>query len=196
MSDLACFRLDRLRRPTSAAAVLLPLALLAGCENVFQQPERRPCPPVRLEATTSEMTRFRPGPGRDLTDVVMTAELTGYQGACEYGDDDNTVRVELQLGFRAALGPAAESRRQSFDYFVAIPRFLSDPAGKQVFGTELEFPENVDRVRYAGEEVSVTVPVGEGESALDYPVYIGFQLTPAQADYNRTKGLGGTGATQ
>ncbi len=171
--------------------ILMPLALLAGCEGVFQQPERRPCPPVRLEATTSELTRFRAGPGRDLTDVVVTAEITGYRGTCEYDDDDNTVRLDLQLGFRAALGPAAESRRQSFDYYVAIPRFLPDPAGKQVFTAELEFPDNVDRVRYSGEEVSVTVPLGQGDSALDYPVYLGFQLTPAQVDYNRDQGLGG-----
>jgi hypothetical protein len=170
---------------------LAPLTLLAACENVFQQEERRPCPPVKLEAATSEMTLFRDGPGRDLTDVVMTAEITGYRGACLYDDDDGVIEVELQPRFAAALGPAARGRQQTLDYYIAIPRFIPDPAGKQVFTVALPFPDNIDRVRHVGEDVVLSIPLGQGDSALDYPIYVGLQLTPAQIEYNRTQGVGG-----
>ncbi|MBB4285427.1 hypothetical protein [Roseospira goensis] len=193
------------RRPRAARALalvplLLPVlllgGLLTGCANVFENREARPCPPVRLEASTAELTRFRPGPGRDLTDVVLEAELAGFQGECQYLDDDaedatTAARVDLVLDMTAALGPAAEGRRQDIRYFVAIPRFYPAPAGKQVFETSILFPEGTDRVRYVGEEVSVTVPMAAGESALDYPIYIGFQLTADQVEFNRAQRPGG-----
>jgi hypothetical protein len=174
------------RRRVAALALLLPL-LSAACTDVFRQPETRPCPPIRLERTTAELTRFRPGPGRDLTDVVLEAELTGYQGTCAYNDAGDAVTVELTLAFAAALGPAADDRTQAFSYFVAVPRFFPEPAGKKVFEATITFPEGTDRVRYAGEELAITVPLAEGTSARDVPVYIGFQLSEAEVEYNRNQ---------
>ncbi|WP_299441303.1 hypothetical protein [uncultured Rhodospira sp.] len=181
-------------RPTGLAlAGLVGLGfLLSACSNaVFKREETRPCPPVRLEASTAQLTQFRPGPGRDLTDVVLEADLTGYQGACQYDDDEGVVRVDLTLSFAAALGPAATERRQAFAYYVAIPRFYPDPKGKQVFETAIAFPEGTDRVRYAGEELSLELPIAESGTAEDLPVYVGFQLTPEQMEYNRAQGAGG-----
>jgi hypothetical protein len=165
--------------------------LLAACSGpVFEREETRPCPPVRMEATTADLTRFRPGPGRDLTDVVLEAELTGYQGECQYDDDARSVRVDLVLAFSASLGPAATDRQQAFEYYVAIPRFYPDPKGKQVFESTIVFPENTNRVRYVGEELSIEVPLGADGAAAEVPVYIGFQLTAEQIEYNRAHATG------
>ncbi|SDE05144.1 hypothetical protein SAMN05421720_1035 [Rhodospira trueperi] len=165
--------------------------MLSACSGpVFEREETRPCPPVRMEATTVDLTRFRPGPGRDLTDVVLEAELTGYQGECQYDDDEQSVRVDLVLAFSASLGPAATERQQAFEYYVAIPRFYPDPRGKQVFESTIVFPENTNRVRYVGEELSIEVPLGADGAAAEVPVYIGFQLTPEQIEYNRAHATG------
>jgi len=177
--------------PALAGLVGLGVLLSACSGSVFTREETRPCPPVRLEATTAQLTQFRPGPGRDLTDVVLDADLTGYQGSCQYDDDEGVVRVDLTLSFAAALGPAAADRRQAFKYYVAIPRYYPDPKGKQVFETAIAFPEGTDRVRYVGEEVRLSLPVGEGGTADDLPIYVGFQLTPEQMEYNRAQGAGG-----
>lgn len=185
------FRAARLRATAAALlAIGLPVLLVGGCTDVFKREERRPCPPVRLEASTAEMTRFRAGPGRDLTDVVMEAEITGFQGACQYADEGDSVEIELVLGFAASLGPGADSRTQTFRYFVAVPRFFPDPAGKKVFETTLTFPDGIDRVRYGGEELTITVPVDPAEGAMAMPVYIGFQLTEEQIEFNRTQRSG------
>ncbi|MQX35988.1 hypothetical protein [Roseospira navarrensis] len=166
----------------------LALAVLAGCSSgVFQRTEDRPCPPVRVEATSSEVTQFREGPGRDLTDVVLEAEIAGYQGECQYDDDEGSVTVELVLDMTASLGPAATARTQNVRYFVALPRFYPSERGKRVFESALAFPANADRVRYVGEELSITVPMDPTDSAEDYPIYVGFQLTPEQAEYNRSQ---------
>jgi len=171
----------------SSALAVVPLGLLAACSGVFEQAEERPCPPVRLEASTATLTAFRPGQGRDLTDVELEAEIVGYQGECQYDDEDGSVTVDLALGMTAALGPGATERVQAIRYFVALPRFYPSEQGKQVFEASLAFPENIDRVRYVGEELSINVPMDPDDSALDYPIYIGFQLTPEQVEYNRTQ---------
>ncbi|KAA5607659.1 hypothetical protein F1188_02570 [Roseospira marina] len=173
-------------RLTPLVLGLLP-GLLAGCSGAFEQAEQRPCPPVRLEATTATLTAFRPGPGRDLTDVELEAELAGYRGECQYDDDDGTVTVDLALDITASLGPAATERTQTLRYFVALPRFYPNERGKQVFESTLAFPANMDRVRYVGEELSIEVPMDPDDSALDYPIYIGFQLTPEQVEFNRSQ---------
>jgi len=171
----------------SSALAVVPLGLLAACAGVFEQAEERPCPPVLLEASTATLTAFHPGPGRDLTDVELEAELAGYQGECQYNDDDGSVTVDLALDMMAALGPAATGRVHTIQYFVALPRFYPSERGKQVFEASLAFPDNIDRVRYVGEELSIEVPMDPNDSALDYPIYIGFQLTPEQVEYNRTQ---------
>jgi hypothetical protein len=172
-----------------AAALLVPVALLlSACSGeMFQRTEERPCPPVLLESSTATLTQFRPGPGRDLTDVVMEAELAGYQGECQYDDETGVVTVDLALDINASLGPAATDRSQTLRYFVALPRFYPSERGKQVFETTLAFPDSMNRVRYVGEELSIEVPMDPNESALDYPIYIGFQLTQDQVEFNRAQ---------
>jgi len=182
----------RSRGPIAILAVTVLLApVLAACSGMFgNSEEERPCPPVRIDKAASTLTTFRPGGGRDLTDVALEAELVGFQGACKYDDDDSAVEVEVTLAFAASLGPGAQSRNQTFQYFVAVPRYFPNPVGKKVFDAPLVFPDNTDRIRYVGEELRLRLPLDLGESGAAYPVYLGFQLTPEQLEYNRAQGPG------
>ena len=180
------------RRTGAAVAValgLLAVPALSGCSGGLfgGGEEERPCPPVRIDKTASTLTQFRPDGGRDLTDVTLEAELVGYQGTCQYDRDDRAVEVEVTLAFTAALGPGARAREQSFRYFVAIPRYFPNPLGKKVFDARLVFPDNTDRIRYVGEELRLRLPLDLGESGTAYPVYLGFQLTPEELEYNRAQ---------
>ncbi|MBB4264420.1 hypothetical protein [Roseospira visakhapatnamensis] len=170
------------------AASLLTAPALTACSGVFGGGEEaRPCPPVRIDRAASTLTQFRADGGRDLTDVTLEAELVGYQGACEYDDDGRAVEVEVTLGFTAALGPGARSRDQTFQYFVAVPRYFPSPVGKKVFDARLVFPEGTDRIRYVGEELRLRLPLDLGESGAAYPVYLGFQLSAEELEYNRAQ---------
>jgi len=176
----------------SAPALFLLLLLLAApalsaCSGLFSRGEDRPCPPIRIDRAAATLTHFNPGGGRDLTDVALEAELTGFQGTCEYDDDDRAVEVEVTLDFAAVLGPGARSRQQPIQYFVAVPRYFPNPVGKRVFEAVLTFPENTDRIRYVGETLQLRLPLDLGESGSAYPVYLGFQLTPEELEYNRTQ---------
>jgi hypothetical protein len=72
---------------------------------------------------------------------------------------------------------------------VAIPAFYPKPAAKQVFQVSFKFPEgNINTMMVRDEEVRITLPLGADQSSSDVPVYVGFQLTSEQLNFNR-KGM-------
>ena len=138
---------------------------------------------------TSELTTFRPGPGRDLTDVVLDARIDRFEGECvtdlEKGRSVK-VNVDLQLIFEAIRGPANETREGNFSYYVAIADRSGTILTKKVFNTEFEFEGNRNRVGGV-EELTQEIPLRAGELGEDFDIFIGFQLDSQQLDYNRAK---------
>lgn len=179
------------RRAVAAARrtglLLLPALLLAGCETVntiIAGPgPPPPCPRVAKIEDASRLTRFQ-GTGRDLTDVAFEAEIGQIASACDYGSD--SVDVALQIQFIASRGPADQQRRAPFTWFIAVARpDLTVPAGgRQAFDSVIEFPGN--QVRAAIEEQpEVEIQLQEGEVGRRYVVYVGFELTPDELEFNR-----------
>lgn len=164
-----------------AAAIVAPIAL-SGC-SVFQKKAPPPCPPVYILSDASHVTKFRPGPGRDLTDVEMEAEVIAFKGGCSY--DDKGANVELQLSFMVKRGAAGRGRNFELSYFVAIPKFFPDPAAKGVFTVPVVFPEGVDQARVNDEDVTMAIPVKDKDVINNYEIYIGIQTTPEELELNR-----------
>jgi len=171
-----------MRKPARfVAAALLPL-VLASC-SVLQKQEVPPCPPVYILADAGKLTKFRPGPGRDLTDVEYEAEIQGYTGGCKY--DEKGAIVDLQVSFALKRGPADTDRKAEFSYFTAIPHFYPAPEAKAVFPVTIDFPEGVNYVRFTDEEVVMRVPVKDKDVINKYEIYLGFQETAEELDRNR-----------
>jgi hypothetical protein len=171
--------------PYALAFIACGIALsLSGCSgNPFKKEPAKPCPSVAMAADTANLTQFKPGPGRDITDVDVEAEIISFVGSCGYKKD--TVELTLQLVIAATRGPANTSRKVEFAYFIAVPAFFPAPAAKEVLPVSIEFPEGMNQVRYRDGEVTMTIPLQPGELADKYEVYVGMQLTPAQLEYNR-----------
>ncbi|NBC95736.1 MAG: hypothetical protein GVY27_05200 [Deinococcus-Thermus bacterium] len=132
------------------------------------------------------MTQFRPGGGRDLTDVVARAIVADYTGECTYRDSPDRVEVEMALALVAERGPAAEGGPVSVDYFVSV----LDPEGrilnKRVFTAEMEFEDAGPRggsLQQLRQEIPLP-GLGVGQA---YGIVVGFQLTPEQLRYNRER---------
>lgn len=168
---------------------VLALFVLAACtvENAPVVPPA--CPTIVIVNDTAELTAFRPGPGRDLTDVVLDARLDRFDGTCETDlEDDRSgqVDVDLQLFFEATRGPADQSREGRFDYFVAIAERGGAILAKKVFETEFEFEGNRNRIGIV-EELTQEIPLRPGKLGDDFDIFVGFQLTPEQLEYNRAR---------
>jgi hypothetical protein len=172
-----------LRRVVIAAA--LPVAL-AGCSALGGKKEPPPCPEVNVLADTAKFTRFKPGPGRDITDIALQGEITGYKGSCKYDRDSKQLTVTLQVSMTFTRGPAAKGSEARAAYFIAVPAYFPKPEAKQVLGVRFAFQPPADHVQITDNEVDVVLPVAD--FAKDLPnrqIYVGFQLDPAELDYNR-----------
>jgi hypothetical protein len=166
----------------SSAALVAVTFALAGCSSL-QKKEPPACPPVYVLGDASRVTKFKPGPGRDLTDVEVEAEIASFKGEC--GADDEGVRIELQVTVEARRGPADTDRKAELSYFLAIPAFFPAPEAKAVFPVAITFPEGDNTVRYTDEVVTLTIPVKAGEDADQYEVYVGFQTSQEELERNR-----------
>jgi hypothetical protein len=178
----------------SRFVVLAALAMLvAGCSDayrsvtgVFKKKQEFVCPRGAIVKDASRLTTFRPGPGRDITDIKFEARLPRLLIGCKY--DDKGVEVQTSVTIIGARGPADTTHRAQVRYFVAVLNPRNQVIGKKEFSTQLEFPINIDRGAVS-EELVERIPVGRDVSASGYTVVVGFQLTRAELQYNRTKNV-------
>lgn len=174
-----------LSRLVLAFALIVPLA---GCSSWFSRKEPPPCPEGAILKDAARKIVYRPGPGRDITDVVFEATLPRINIACRY--DDTGVAVDTAVTIVGARGPADTTRRAEVRYFVAVLDPDNAILGKREFQTTLQFPINVDRGATT-EELVQRIPVGKNVSAGNFTIIVGFQLTREELEANR-KARGGS----
>jgi hypothetical protein len=161
-------------------------ALLGACAPDRTVP---PCPDVRVDSATANVTQFREGPGRDVGDIVYQAEIVSYEGSCtqDLTNDEGEAEVEMEVEFALATGAAAAKGDVPLYYFVAIPQLFPDPAAKQVFEVRRESPGGASKADRWTERVNLTLPVTKARPSAAYDIYVGFQLTDEQLAFNRTR---------
>lgn len=155
--------------------VLLALGACAG------EPETRPCPQTVVLNDASRQVKFN-GQGRDLTDIHFEASITAGGVTCEY--DENVLDVDVQVQVTASRGPANSDRLANINYFVAIARTDQTVLARKSFDLAIPFPGN--RTRWvAVEEIGQIIPLEAGTHGGNYKIYVGFDLTPEELEYNR-----------
>lgn len=166
------------------AALLLPLA---SC-GLFEDPPL-PCPLVSIMDQAKQVTFYRPGPGRDLTDITYHVGIRDLAYECDYDFDDmgNRVAVNFNVLFVAERGPAAEQGRVEIPYFVAMTDPGQNILTKKRFTAALEFEGNAVRAQKV-EELAQLIPFPLHADGSEYKSFIGIQLTPGQLDDIRRAG--------
>ena len=173
--------LGRMRRTPVTALFLV----LAGC-GLFGADILLPCPRSVVLADAAELVDFRPGPGRDLTDVRLEAAISGVRSDCEY-DEDGFVDVDLDVAIELTRGPALEGGEAArAAYFVVITDPEDKVVAKRVFALDVEFPGAALRARTV-QELTQRIHYLPEPSAAAYRIFVGFQLTRDQLDYLRAR---------
>jgi hypothetical protein len=165
------------------------LVAAAGSLGACSQPDAfaPACPQLSLLQDGVDLTRFT-GAGRDITDLVLEAHLTGVPATCHWADKAHTkVEAKLQVAISFGRGPGMNGRT------VDVPYFLAASEGdtildKRIFTARAEFPNNSDRVGVTTPEVSMVFPVSAEKSAAAFKITVAFQLTPEELAYNRGHG--------
>ena len=187
----------RLRSVRNAIAVALALTV-GGCgavdeikSSIFGADEfAPPCPSVAILTDAQSLANFKPGVGRDLTDVTFNARFVDVISSCVYKQKDEQfvgVDITLQAVFEAERGPADRSRSGAFKYFVAIPQFYPNPQGRSEFAMKVGFPSNRSKLRISDAPVTINIPINAQRSGANYDVYVGFVLDKSQIELNRKR---------
>lgn len=165
--------------------ILATLALFsAGCGTVFDRRPPPKCPPIFILKDAGSLTRYTPGAGKDITDVLFQAKIIDFRGVCDYTKDRTMVEIDLDLAFDLVRGPANRDRKAAFQYFVAIPRFHPAPQGRNTFSIRATFAGQATRTR-TNDRIQVEIPLDPKISRDDYAIYLGFQLTRQELEENR-----------
>jgi hypothetical protein len=165
-------------RLLAIAALVLPLA---AC-GLFDDPPP-PCPLVSIMDQAKEVTNYRAGPGRDLTDVTYHVAIGDLAYECDYDFDDgrNSVTIAFNILLVAERGPAAEGGRIEVPYFVAVTDPERRILAKRQFSAILEFDGNAVRTQKV-EELAQVIPFPHDADGSEYRSFIGLQLTREQLD--------------
>jgi hypothetical protein len=179
-------RRSRAWRPWAFAALAL-LISVGACKT----PPPLPCPQVIVLDDASRLTRFADGPGRDLLDVAFKAEMPEVFAACRKQKQGLEVTVAPTIA--VTRGAAAAPSPAEVPFFVSV----LDPSGailnKQQFGAAFDLSGNRSRVMRREDDPPVTVLLPPGRNWEDYRIYVGFQLTPEELQFNEQQGELGRG---
>lgn len=158
------------------ATLLLSLSACGPERNKFPPP----CPGTTILGDAADINLYRPGGGRDLTDLVLHGRIVGMQGTCQQGDKRDQLAVSVSVGVELTRGPAMQGLQATVPVFIAVVTAGDTILDKRVYSMRVDFPSNVDRVTMAPGTIQLVLPVGAEKSGADYTVVAGFQLTPDQ----------------
>ncbi len=179
-----------------AKFTLLALALgvgLSACDTVdslkvWRKAKPEPCPRVTVLRNAAELTKFKPGPGRDLIDVLFEAKVTNVYSACEYDVDYDTragsIHAQIAPVILGKRGPADTSRLAEVEYFVAMVDEQKNILQKSVFPLKLAFPGNLVQNEVRDEPIDLTITTDGSKDGTAYEIYVGFQLSEEEMAYN------------
>jgi len=164
---------------TLAVAALAVCALTAVVPAAAKSKARVPasaCPSVSILPDAVRITQLKAGR------IDLKAEIRDPAIACSV--TGGKAKSKLSFWVKSAISPMSDVSPRNVPYFVAII-VDGQVIGKEVFNLPLAF--GADRKLLVKEKVArIDIPVDSKRNAEDYSVTIGFQLTPEQAEYNRT----------
>ena len=163
------------------------LFAVAGCSSIGNtldsRPNVGPCPVAASLYDASRLVELH-GDER-IGNVGFTAEIVGVRSYCRY-TGDNPISVELDIDFAFGRGPAAESDRRRYEYFVTVTRRNLAVIEKEKFALDVRFPEGQERVNVTESLKGIVIPrADETISGMNFEILVGFELTEEQLAFNR-----------
>lgn len=173
------------------AASALALAL-SSCSILNKNTPILPCPKTKVLSDASSFTRFRDGPGRDLSDITFEGQIAKTISSCEYSIDkdsgNGTLSVTMNVVFNAIRGPAAKKNNVPFNYFVAVTDTSKKILSKNTFRMDLTFPANVSRLKRQDKKIILNIPLGPKDDGSEFILFAGFRLSGEELKFNRSNG--------
>lgn len=166
-------------------------ALLAGCSNVpfAGKPIVQPCPTYFILEDAAALTKFKDGPGRDLTDIEYRAEMKTVELTCLSNIDretkSGTMDVDVVPVVGAELGAAYSGETATLPYFVVVTNAEKKILYRDELRFEISFKGNRTRLIARPATTTIEIPITPEVNSKYYQIYSGFALSEDQAAFNR-----------
>ena len=162
--------------------MLLAVAAVAGCSQKIVV-----CPIPAILADTNSVTVMRPGTAPDLANELFTVTLTNAEGDCVYNQSTQVVRASMDLTFHATRAPSREAATYTVPYFVVV-HAKERIFAKRLYTLKVSFAAGAATADIQESPADTSIKISAGKLPWNYQEMAGFQLTPAQIAYNKTKG--------
>ena len=178
-------------RSLATTVLLLALTSVAACGGngavkrlaSILKAEEKPCPAAVVVAEARNIYDLAPG-GSTPEHLRVAGRITVPVAECKYRK--GKIAVELDLPFEAARGPVLKKGRLTleFPYFVAIADRYDNILGKETFVATIKLGGDQERAGTV-EKIEQVIPLGPEQDGSHFVIYVGFQLTPDQVEFNR-----------
>lgn len=169
--------------PSRFAVLGLALLVLAGCNTA----NVNNCPVAVILANASRMVVFKPGATKDLSGEAYRVFLTSTSTGCSIDQKTGKTDSSLTLQFRATRAPSAEGAHFTVPYFVAVtqgPRLIA----KRILNVSFDFAPGAATATFSASPADFNIQMEKGHRPFEYELMAGFQMTPAQVEYNKKMG--------
>ena len=157
----------------------LSLALVAPVAHAKSQARAKPvaCPAISILTEATRVTQMQNGR------IDLKAEIREPALTCTVAKGN--AKSKLSFWVKSAIAPTSDIGPRAVPYFVAI---ISEGRvlGKEVFNLAIPFADGKRKLEVKERVARIDIPIAKDKTVDDYSVTIGFQLTPEQAEYNRT----------
>lgn len=172
---------------------LLPLLVLAACETpgipFLQKDVILQCPNYFILEDAAALTKFRDGPGRDITDVEYRAQIGEMELACltdvDYESNTGNMTIEVSPIIAAEMGPANQTETATLPYFVVVTDTNKKILYREELAVNISFKLNKTQVIFKAPPTSIIIPITPTIRNKYYLIYSGFELTREQVEDNR-----------
>lgn len=172
-----------------ASVLALALPLIASCQQGTQR--SMPCPMVQVVPDATYLTRFA-GDSEDLTDTAFEARIGIANQLCKYqvntDSGKTTIETQLTLRIEASGGPKLTGNKADLRYFISVTgpagTHMGDPKWRNTF--DVSIPLTAEKpTNGVIDTPTVTIPLKKDESGDFYRIYVYFDVTEKELNYNR-----------
>lgn len=147
------------------------------------------CPQVKGLPELSSLSQFANPKETTAAKLIAETKLDNIGAACQVAP--NSVTVELSLDFMGTLGPVGVKdlngqANYTYPYFLTVITPDGQILSKDVFALSMVYDNGQITVRKQ-DKLRQVIPLGSGQTASQYQIVIGFQLSEDELVYNRTK---------
>lgn len=165
--------------PSTPATQANGLVAAAGAE----------CPQVKALPDLASITQFSDPANPQADKMIASTSIDNVGASCQVSP--NSVSVELSLDFSGTLGPVGVKdlngqANYTYPYFLTVITPDGQILSKDVFALSTVYENKQISVKKQ-DKLRQVIPLMAGQSANQFQILIGFQLSDAELAYNRSR---------